>query len=305
MKKGTLCILAATLLWGMVPYFSKSLMNTGTSPVAVAAVRCYVGAAFFILYDLIRGKIPKISLHSIPVFLVMGMAGIAGSFIFYAIAIQKLSTSMAVMLLITATGFVIIFNRIAYKEPITTSKVLVIIMIIGGCFLVVRGYDPAAMHADLAGIMLGLLSGICYAAFTILSKKTLKYTSADISITYAFIFAALTMAFMHPDYIPAGMSSVPWLSYILMGTISTAIPYGLYVKGMSYGVGSAYASVIASAEPVTAAVMGVILLHESLAWAQIAGIVIMLSSICLPAIEKHRRDKVPQHTLETDKRAAR
>ena len=92
------CIVAAQQIVvrssGMVPYFSKSLMNTGTSPVAVAAVRCYVGAAFFILYDLIRGKIPKISLHSIPVFLVMGMAGIAGSFIFYAIAIQKLSTSM-------------------------------------------------------------------------------------------------------------------------------------------------------------------------------------------------------------------
>ena len=66
------------------------------------------------------------------------------------------------MLLITATGFVIIFNRIAYKEPITTSKVLVIIMIIGGCFLVVRGYDPAAMHADLAGIMQAVFYNCCY-----------------------------------------------------------------------------------------------------------------------------------------------
>ena len=108
------------------------------------------------------------------------------------------------------------------------------------------------------------------------------YSSWTITF-YTFIFCALgCLPFADVGVIvqkTASMPSlIPW--YLGLGLINTMLPYGIYTWALQY-LESSRASIIASIEPVVAAVAGVVVYHETLGWVALAGIALVLSAIAV------------------------
>ena len=59
---------------------------------------------------------------------------------------------------------------------------------------------------------------------------------------------------------------------------TTVVPYLTYTKGLS-GLPASKASVTATIEPVVAAILGIVLFHESVSMLKLTGIVLVLSSV--------------------------
>ena len=71
-----------------------------------------------------------------------------------------------------------------------------------------------------------------------------------------------------------------WPLAISFALLTTVVPYLCYTKGLS-GLPASQASVTATIEPVVAAILGIVVFHESASFLKIAGIVLVLSSVVL------------------------
>jgi drug/metabolite transporter (DMT)-like permease len=64
------------------------------------------------------------------------------------------------------------------------------------------------------------------------------------------------------------------------GVLCTVVPYLFYTMGLNY-VENSKASILASVEPITAAILGIIFFHESITVSEIIGILLVVGAFAL------------------------
>ena len=218
MKKGVWYVLLGAALWGILPIISRFLYLAGSDPVTAAAMRAYLAALIFLIWFLLDGTFKRFRLKELPFYIAYGLCGVGCTFLFYMLAIERLSTAMAAMLLYTGPAFVILFSRLFYREPITKVKLISLICSFGGCFLVVKGYDPSAFGGNLAGILIGLASGISYSMVTVMGRKAKALHGGKENAGLMIIFGSLVFLFLRPPW----QISVPTFS-LFAGYLSLAL----------------------------------------------------------------------------------
>ena len=279
MKKGYLYVLLAAVLWGTLPAACRFIYNMGGQPFASAAARAYIASFVFIIIFCTNGSFRKIKLKDIPFYLVYGITGVGGTFAFYMLAVERLSTAMASILLYTAPAFVIIFSRIFFKEKITSVKLFALFGTLLGLALVVRVYDTSSFVGNLPNILIGLASGICYSLVTILGKIAKNKAPAHINSGLMIIFGSLIFLPFAPPYTIQLHSIGLIAGYIYLGVFGSILPYMFYLKGLSRGIDGGYASVVATVEPVVATAMCAAAFQERIEPLQVVGIIFVLISI--------------------------
>ena len=286
MKKGFWFVVLGAMQWATLPLFSRFVYANGSDPLTAAAFRGYIASAIFLIWFLCKGKLKGVTLREIPFYLCYGIFGVGGTFVFYMIAIDLLSTSMASMLLYTAPAFVIIFSRIFFGDPITKIKLAGLLCTLGGCFLVVRGYDFSSFSGNLTGILIGLASGICYSMVTILGRIANKKHDSTTNTGLMTMLGSLMFLFIKPPW-TLSMPTLPlWGGYAGLAVIGSIGAYLAYLKGLSSGLDGGLASMTATLEPVLATTLGVLVLGDPIEIWQIAGIAVVLCGIGLPLFWK-------------------
>ena len=157
-----------------------------------------------------------------------------------------------------------------------------------------QGQGEQAEHDGPEGPvpLVGLGAGFGYALYTIFGHYAIERGYDSLTITfYTFLVAAVTSLFMVrlPHVAGAMSGSAVALGYVLcLGIISTILPFLLYTLGLHFLQGGR-ASVIASIEPVTAALVGIFCYHEALTVQTAAGIALVLAGIAAGAEKDEKR----------------
>ncbi len=278
---GYLLVLASAVLWGTLPVISSICYQLGSNGITAGAMRAYLAALIFFVWLLADGSLKKLKLSEVPFYLLYGIAAGGGTFVFYMIAIESLSISMAAMLLYTAPAFVVIFDRVFYKVPITGYKLAAVAGCFAGSFLVVRGYDLSAFTGSLKGILIGLGAGVSYSLTSVLGKKAKRLHDGKMNSGLMVIFGSLAFLFLKPPFQIERPSAMLLLLYLCLAVVGTVIPYFLYLKGIDQGIDIGAASIIATVEPVVGTILGTVLLGQTLQWPQVLGMGIMILGILL------------------------
>ena len=279
MKKGYLYVLLSAFLWGTLPVFCRLAYSMGADSLSAAGARSYLAALIFLITFLFKGTFKEVKLKDIPFYILYGLVGVGGTFYFYMLAIERLSTAMASVLLYTAPAFVIIFSGIFYKEKITPVKALALFGTLIGSALVVRAYEPSSLGSNIPNILIGLLAGISYSMVTILGKIAKTKGKPETNSGLMLIFGSLIFFFVKPPhmiYVPDIWTVAVYVYVAVMGSV---LPYWLYLKGLGTGIDGSYASVAATIEPVVATVLCAACFREGIEVLQIVGIVVVLLSV--------------------------
>ncbi len=284
MRKGVLFVLLGAAMWATLPIFSRYVYSNGSDPVTAAAWRAYLAAGIFLVWFLADGTLKKLCWKELPFYLLYGVVGVGGTFLFYMLAVERLSTAMAAMLLYTAPAFVILLNRIFYREPITKTKLIALLCTFGGCFLVVRGYDPAALFASGGGILIGLLSGVSYSMVTVLGRAAGRKHDSRTNAGLMILFGSLIFLFLRPPWELTAPSAPLWLGYAGLALIGSVGAYLAYLRGLSCGLEGGVASITATAEPVIATLLGVLCFGDLLEIWQVLGIAVVFTGVALPML---------------------
>jgi drug/metabolite transporter (DMT)-like permease len=275
-------ILIAGILWGCIGIFVRQLNNYGLFSMDIVLVRaivtCIFMAVFLLCYD---RKLLKIKLKDIWCFIGTGICSIVFFNYCYFKAISMTSLAVAAILLYTAPAIVMVLSFILFKEVFTKRKVISLIMTFVGCVLV-TGVITEGGNITGKGILTGLGAGLGYALYSIFSRYALQKGYHSFTITfYTFLIASVAALFLVDTsyvYEQVTANNVVIVLCICLGIICTVVPYLTYTIGLKY-MDNSRASIIASVEPVTASVIGILVYSEKITFTGVAGIVLVLVAL--------------------------
>lgn len=259
-----LCILLGGASWGLIGLFSRRLLNGGLAPRHIVVVRNLGGllllAALFLLFD---RKALKINWRHLPYFFGTGVVSVLLFTLLYFSCQKQCSLAVAAVLLYTAPTFVVLASALLWREPITRKKLAALAAAFLGCACV-SGIFSGGVSVTPQGFLLGLGSGFFYAMYSIFGRYALARYKPMTVIFYTFVFAGLGACFAaSPLEVASALSANASLAWAALGLVSvaTVLPYVLYTRGLAE-VESGKASILASVEPVVAALVGVAVFGE-------------------------------------------
>lgn len=296
MKKtiAPILIVIAGVCWGIIGIFSKQLSSSGLSSIQITESRCLITAISLVVFLLITDHEKlRIHLKDLWIFIGTGIFSIAFFNICYFNAIEASSLSAAAILLYTAPFFVLILSAILFKEKLTITKILALVLAFGGCALAV-GIIGNSERITAEGLMNGILSGIGYGLYSIFGRIALKKYHTLTVTAYTFIVASIgLLPFCKIAEMTALIPKNPNIIVfaVMLGIISTLVPFLCYTKGLSM-MDTGTAAIIAYLEPLVATACGMLIFKEEINVIKITGILLILISIIILNFPKKVNRKI-------------
>jgi DME family drug/metabolite transporter len=276
---GYFLVAAAAALWGTLGIVGRFLYENGLTPSVVVTLRA-TGAAMVLLLgmSIMRPAWLRIRLVDLPYFAAYGIVSVAAFNLLYFVAVQHIPVAAASVLLYTAPAFVMGVAYVLFGEPITRSKVAALALTLVGCALVARAYEPAVLKIQGVGLLAGLGAGLTYGLYSIFGKYGLKRYNPWVVQTYSMTMgaAALLLFYGKPALHALNGSWSVLLAVAYLCLVPTLLAYGLYLSGLRR-IESSQASLIATVEPVVAALLGYVVLREPLHLPQVSGAILVLA----------------------------
>ncbi|MDR4935024.1 EamA family transporter [Rossellomorea marisflavi] len=270
-----LFILLAAMLWGTTGTV-QALAPEGVHPIAIGAVRLAIGGLFLLLLSL-----GKIHLRGWPVKGTVTAAlcmALYQPFFFSAVSL----TGIAIGTVIAIGSAPVIAGLLEWgikrKVPQAswwTSTALAI----AGCLLLF--INRGSVVADPRGILLALGAGASFAGYTMISGTLVNRRETLPVVAVVFMLGAI---FLTPFLFLYDLS---WLMEVRgagvalhLGVVATGLAYLLFARGL-VKVPASTAVTLSLAEPLTATMLGVFLIGESLDALSWLGVGLLLLGIML------------------------
>ncbi len=183
----------------------------------------------------------------------------------------------------------IVFSRLLFGEALTRRKVAALTLTIAGCACM-SGALGGSLTIPMTALLYGLGSGLGYALYSIFGKLALRDYAPETVTAHSFAFAALGLIpLSHPgELLPRLMEPDILLPGIGLALLCTVGAYLLYTSGLTH-VDAGQASILATVEPVVAALLGFFAFHENATTAKLTGIVLILGAIVLASLPERRQ----------------
>ena len=275
-------ILAAAALWGVIGLWNRTLMAAGLSPTSIVAVRNFGGMVLMAVVFAVKDRtVFRVKREHLKYFAGTGIVSVVLFTCCYFTCQRVSSLAVASILLYTAPSFVVLLSAVLWKEPVTKKKLLALLLTLVGCACVC-GVFSGGLTVTLFGILLGLGAGFFYALYSIFGRYALAHYDSMTVTVWTFMFAGpVSLVLLRPRELMAAFSApVSWVMAAGLVVFSTVLPYILYTRGLAQ-VESGKASIMASLEPVVAAVVGVLVFSEPMGGLTVAGIVLVLAGVVI------------------------
>ncbi|SHF35810.1 Threonine/homoserine efflux transporter RhtA [Modicisalibacter ilicicola DSM 19980] len=279
---GPCLVVLGAFLWGVSGGLGGLLIDRGWGPLITVFYRGATGFLFVLVWLMWQPRQNlKIDSHLI-LWSILGGLGVTGNLTFYLISISEVGVAVAATLMYLAPVYVYLAAFLTGVERSTIPKWLAIGVTMLGIVLLTDVLNSATSTITLLGVTAGLLSGLCYALFIFVFKHAAARGGRPQTILSISLlsFTLLLLPFLdYPRLVAASLSSdVVW--FILTGLFGAGIAFPVYFIGLRT-TSPPVASVIAMIEPITAALMGVVILGETLSLLQLAGMVLILIPVTL------------------------
>ena len=274
-------ILAAAVLWGVIGLWNRNLMAAGLSPLSIVVVRNLGGMALLALFFLVRDRsVFRVAPGHLKYFFGTGVVSVVLFTVCYFSCQKLCSLAAASILLYTAPSFVVLLSAVLWREPVTKKKLLALLLTLLGCALVC-GVFSGDLSVTVPGVLLGLGSGFFYALYSIFGRYALAHYPPLTVTVWTFLFAGpASLVLLRPAELAAAFSGGPgiWATALCLAVFSTAAPYVLYTWGLAR-TDPGRASILASLEPVAAALTGVLAFGEPMGALTALGILCVLAGV--------------------------
>lgn len=245
-------ILVAATCWGLLGPVARWALAAGVTPLEIAFWRAVIGGGCFVGHAVWlrtrRGATPMQRQH-LPVMLLFGLVGVSLFYSAYQFAVEAGGAALASVLLYTAPAWVAVIGVTVLGERLTAFKMTAVTLtLLGVVGIAFSGANSVQLTWGAIGW--GLASSLSYALYYPFGKRYFDDYAPATIFAYALPIGALGL---WPLVTLGSKSASAWAALAFIGLIST---YGAY---LAYGAGlkrleASRASIVATLEPVVAAV---------------------------------------------------
>ncbi len=204
-------------------------------------------------------------------YIFISLSGIAmgASWIFLYEAYEQVGVSLASLAYYCGPVIVMILSPIVFGEKLTAAKVTGFLAVTVGIIFVNGGVSDVSIHRQ--GLLCGILSAFMYSVMVIMNKKSVNVKGIENSAVQLFV-SFVTVAFFVG--IKSGfaleITGSDWVWTIILGIVNTGIGCYFYFSSIAY-LPVQTVAILGYLEPLSAVILAVVILGESLLPVQIAG----------------------------------
>jgi drug/metabolite transporter (DMT)-like permease len=293
--RGVLACLGAAILFGINAVASKYLMSAGLSPLVLSQGRVSFAAILTVLWLTLRKPNAfKIKPFDIIHFALLGSIGMGGVNACYFTAISKIPTAAAILIEYLAPALIAVFSWAFMHQRMGHVKLMALFLALGGCYLVVGGYNVDLLSLNLGGLFWGLGAALTYSFYIVYSEYSMRTYSPWTVICYALIVATIAwnVVLSPKNLVTMGWDRTSWTLIILSASIGTVVPVGLFAHGVEL-LRSTRATIVSTFEPIAAGLMAFLFLGERLLALQIVGGLAVLIAVVMIQWEKEHDEMTP------------
>jgi drug/metabolite transporter (DMT)-like permease len=261
----------------------------------------FVALTLLVVLSLVKPALLRLGRQHIPYLVLYGLVlAVFNSLWTQSVVLN--GAAVSTVLAYCSAGFTALLGWWLLKERLDGIKLLAVVFSLTGSVLVANALDPLAWSSNTVGILIGILSGLCYAVYSLMGRSAAaRGLNPWTTILYTFGFAAVFLAIFNllpAGFLPGGASQPSdflwlgnawqgWFILFLLAAGPTVLGFGLYNASLSY-LPSSVANIILTLEPVFTTIIAYFLFGEILSGLQMTGGVLILSGVLFLRLHERR-----------------
>lgn len=289
---GYLLAIASGASFGLIPLFTIPVIDSGMSYVSIVIYRFLFGSIFMLALLLYR----QVSLHiSWRDFLRVSVL----SFLYIVCAItlfasyDYISSGVATSLIYTNPIWCTVIGLIFLGERLSLKKTSAILLATVGVMLL-TGFFADDARFSAYGIFLGLCSGIGYGIYLVTLPRLNIGKMPSLKLTFYIFFIAVIYMSAYALVAEGGIAPITtseqWTNLLLLGLLPTAFS-NICVTMALRMIDTTIVAILGAFEPLTAMVVGVIILGEECNAATVTGGLLVLVAVFILTWKRKHKDK--------------
>lgn len=287
MKGYSLAFLAA-VLWGVSGTLAQYLfVNRQIDPGWLVSFRLIISGLILLAHSLRKNPAAVVApwKHGrdridLIVFGILGMLAVQYTF-FVTITLSNAATATILQYL----GPIFIasyYSAIERRLPIARDLIAIIFAMIG-TFLIVTHGSLDTMSISEEALMWGILSAVALATYSILPVNLLNKYETSVVIGWAMLIGGIGLSFKHSPFTITGVwDSTTFIFVFLIILLGTLVAFYAYLTAVKL-IGATVTSLLACAEPLSAAIIAVFWLKVPFGIYDWIGMICILITIALLA----------------------
>lgn len=290
--KGVFFAVISAISFGVSPILIAITYQMGNNSMMMAFVRNLLVLPFLFFYIKFRRISMRISKDQLIKLIVMTVFGTCLSLTVLYISYNYIPVSLATSIHFIYPSIVAVLSVIVFKEYMSPLRKLAVACSLFGILLFI---DFRAGSSNLLiGIGLALISGIAYAFYLVYMAKSgvLKIESIVI-LYYSCLISSIflgALALVSGNLVITGIKLEGWLLIFLI-SIMLAFLGTMFTQLAILNIGATTTSVLATLEPITTIVLGVVLFNEKLGIIKLLACILILLAVFLLAIDQNTMAK--------------
>lgn len=286
--KGTLLGLLAAVCYGFIPTFTVPVRSAGLPDPSILFYRFATAALLLGLVMLLLRKSFRVTRGELVSLLYVAFIS-DGSALFLLDGYNYMSTGVATTIHFMYPVVTALLMIVFYHEARKLSTLLAALMAAAG--VAVLSWQPEGAHAGLRGVVIVLISAVCYALYIIRVNRSRLRGMDSLRLTFyvmavgALIFAAEALRQDRLCPVPTAGAA---LNLFLLALVCTVVT-NLAVVGAVKRIGSTMTAVLGALEPLTAVAMGCLLLGEPLTLHVLLGVLLIIPAVVIIIFTRGRR----------------
>ncbi|VVP83473.1 hypothetical protein PS918_02542 [Pseudomonas fluorescens] len=280
---------AVTVIWGGTFVAGRYLADS-LSPLLAASLRFLLASAALLLF-LLLARVPLVR-PGRRQWLQLALLGFFGIFFYnlcFFYGLHYINASRASLIVALNPAVIGLASWLLFKERLSRAKVVGIALCIGGASLVIVSRNPTLLVGHADAWVGDLLIGGCvlgWGIYSLCSRELNQSLGPVQTVTYSILLGTamlwLTCAIRGELNLAAltSLGSPQWLSLMYLGVLGSALAYIGYYDGIRT-IGATRSGVFIALNPLTAVLMGALLLGEQLTLAMGVGGGLILAGIFL------------------------
>jgi DME family drug/metabolite transporter len=278
---------SAAALWGSSGIFSVYLFRMGVTPQDVALLRPALGLV--LLLAAVGARRPgslRISRRGLLVLFVGGGVAVGVFQVGYQLSVDAVGVPSTVALLYVAPAIVVALSGPLLGEWPTPVRVGLAAVAVVGVWLSVLGAHAVKTTFGTVGIGWGLGAAASYAAYVLLGRYAAPRWGSMATVVYSTAGACVLLAASLP-FTPTPVtlpgSGAAWGLLGIFALLTITVAQFIFFDALRF-VDAGRAAVSATAEPLVAALLATVLLHQGLdplGWLGLALVVVGVAGVGL------------------------
>jgi len=278
--RGYVLATAGAAMWALNGNMARYLLDDGVSALRLSQLRSFGSWVVLVCALLVwRRDLLRVDRGELPALAFLGVAGLALVHATYFVAIERLQIGVALTIQYLAPLLLLVWLRAVHGRRIAANLWGAVALSAAGCFLVVRAYDAGGL--DGLGVLAAFAAAIAFAVYMVASERAGHRHEPVTTLVYGFGFASLFWAIVTPWW-TFPLSDLESVRNALLAAgvvvIGTLLPFLCMVAALRH-IPAPRAGVVATLEPVLAAVFAWVLHDEALAAVQVAGGAAVLAAV--------------------------